>query len=157
MTRGRDSGCVEFLRWSLPRLRYRWEGFRRVRRQVCRRISSRFQDLGLTGFDEYRRHLESHAGEWDFLDSLCTVTITRFYRDRGIFRLLERNALPRLATQARERGEPCIRAWSAGCGSGEEPYTLAILWALAPDPALRHTGLEILATETDALLLQGIY
>ena len=150
----KDGDCVSFLQETLPRLRLRWPGFRRVRRQVCKRLQRRLDRLQLPDLAAYRQYLDRYPPEWQMLDDYCRITITRFYRDRGIFRLLEREASPRLTRKACERGEPCIRAWSAGCGTGEEPYTLAILWALAPDPAFRHTGLEILATETNTVLLQ---
>ena len=45
----KDEQCVRFLRWALPQLGMRWPGFRKVRKQVCKRIDRRLQDLGLTG------------------------------------------------------------------------------------------------------------
>lgn len=149
-----DQDCVRFLQETLPQLHLSWHGFRRVRRQVCKRLQHRLQQLQLPDLASYRQHLDRHRQEWDTLDGCYRITISRFYRDRGTYRLLEREALPQLAAQAQGRGMPCIRVWSAGCGSGEEPYSLAILWALSPHPAFRHTGLEILATDTDSDLLQ---
>jgi len=43
----KDSECVEFLQWALPRLRMRWAGFRKVRGQVCKRLQQRIGELGL--------------------------------------------------------------------------------------------------------------
>src|SRR5438477_9810042 len=117
--------CVEFLQWALPRLRMRWDGFRKVRRQVCRRIERRSRELGLTDLAAYRDYLERRPDEWARLDALCRVTISRFYRDRETFAALEQEVLPALA-----RGGAEIEVWSAGCASGEEPYTLALLWKL---------------------------
>ena len=149
-----DQDCVRFLQETLPQLHLNWHGFRRVRRQVCKRLQRRLQQLQLPDLASYRQHLDRHPSEWDTLDGCYRITISRFYRDRGIYRLLERKALPQLAAQAQGRGMPRIRVWSAGCGAGEEPYSLAILWALSPHPAFRHTGLEILATDIDSDLLQ---
>jgi chemotaxis protein methyltransferase CheR len=149
-----DRDCIRFLQETLPRLRLRWSGFRKVRRQVCKRLQRRLKQLQLPDLASYRQYLDQHPPEWDTLDGCCHITISRFYRDKGIYRLLEREALPQLAMQAQERGMPRVRVWSAGCGAGEEPYSLAILWALSPDPGFRHTGLEILATDTDPGLLQ---
>ncbi len=149
-----DRDCVRFLQEILPQLHLRWHGFRRVRRQVCKRLQRRLQQLQLPDLASYRQYLDRHPPEWDTLDSCCRITISRFYRDRGIYRQLEREELPWLAAQAQRRGMPRISAWSAGCGAGEEPYSLAILWALSPDPVFRHTGLEILATDIDPDLLQ---
>lgn len=149
-----DRDCVQFLQETLPHLHLCWRGFRRVRRQVCRRLQRRLDALQLPDLAAYRRHLDRHPPEWAVLDDCCRITISRFFRDRGMFRVLEHDALPQLAARARGRGASGIRAWSAGCGAGEEPWSLAILWALAPVPAFRSAGLEILATDSDAGLLQ---
>jgi chemotaxis protein methyltransferase CheR len=148
-----DAECVLFLQWALPRLGLRWQGFRKVRRQVCRRIGSRLEHLGLADVAAYRAFLETHAEEWAELDGLCHVTISRFYRDRGVFAFLEQEALPALARNAVERGDAAVRAWSAGCASGEEPYSLALLWELVLAEKLPGVGLTILATDVDEPVL----
>ncbi|TVR66128.1 MAG: chemotaxis protein CheR [Gemmatimonadales bacterium] len=148
--------CTAFLRWALPRLGMRWAGFRKVRGQVCKRISRRIQELGLGGFDAYRRHLEGHPEEWAVLDGLCRVTITRFHRDRGVFELLREEVLPALAEREGEgerKREVLLRAWSAGCASGEEPYTLALAERLDPTLTSRGIRLHITATDADPHLL----
>jgi hypothetical protein len=65
-----DQRCVEFLQWALPRLGLRWSGFRKVRRQVCRRVRRRLDELELADLDTYRAHLEAHPEEWALFDSL---------------------------------------------------------------------------------------
>jgi hypothetical protein len=99
-----DTDCVQFLQWALPRLRMRWPGFRKVRRQVCRRIERRTHELGLPDLVAYHRYLESQPAEWTILDSLCHVTISRFCRDRQTFVSLERKVLPVLADGALAAG-----------------------------------------------------
>jgi chemotaxis protein methyltransferase CheR len=143
-----DADCVAFLQWALPRLGRRWAGYRKVRRQVCRRVRRRAGELGLASLARYRERLERDPDEWSELDALLNVTISRFCRDRGVFAVLQSELLPALAGSARDG---VVRAWSAGCASGEEPYTLAIIWelAIAPDAQLR-----ILATDTDPALLR---
>ena len=85
--------CVGFLQWALPRLRLRWPGFRRVRRQVCQRLGRRLRELGLGELQAYQLYLGNHPTEWQVLDGLCRITISRFYRDRTIFVALEREVL----------------------------------------------------------------
>jgi chemotaxis protein methyltransferase CheR len=151
---GADRRCAEFLQWALPRLGLRWAGFRTVRRQVCRRLRRRLVELELTDLDAYREHLEAHPGEWSVLDSLTPITIARFYRDAAVFAALEHAVLPALAAAAEADGRDRLRAWSAGCASGEEAYTLVLVWqeTLAVRfPALR---LEVLATDVDPAMLR---
>jgi chemotaxis protein methyltransferase CheR len=135
---------VAFLRWALPRLQLRWEGFRRNARQVCHRIDRRRAALGLPDLDAYRALLESSPDEWRELDRLCRVTISRFARDRPVWDELVATVFPRLAHRS------SVRAWSAGCGAGEEPYTLAIAWQLTV-PA---SPLEVIATDRDEVQLR---
>jgi chemotaxis protein methyltransferase CheR len=145
----RDGDCELLLRWALPRLALEARGFRRVRGQVCKRIVRRCAELGLGGFADYRRHLETHTEEWSVLDQLCRVHVSRFFRDRAVFEALRDAVLPALARAARERGERVLRVWSAGCAAGEEPYTLAIIWRLALAPQFPDLTLELLATDVD--------
>ena len=77
-----DAEGVQFLQWCLPRLRLRWLGFRKVRRQVYKRILRRLKELGFSGVDEYRSYLEGHPAEWAVLEALCWISISRFYRDK---------------------------------------------------------------------------
>ncbi len=148
-----DRECMELLRWAAPRLRLRWEGFRRVRGQVCKRIGRRVKALGLEGVAAYRARLEAEPAEWAVLDSLCRVTISRFHRDRRVFEVLREELLPGLLHGARERGERVFRVWSAGCASGEEPYTVALLFQFGLTEALAGLRLEVLATDADEALL----
>jgi chemotaxis protein methyltransferase CheR len=145
-----DADCVSFLQWALPRLGRRWAGYRKVRRQVCRRVQRRARQLGLDSLADYRRHLEHDGAEWRQLDALTNITISRFYRDRAVFAFLQSDVLPTLAATATES----VRAWSAGCASGEEAYTLAIIWQLAIAPGRPGRQLQILATDIDPAMLR---
>jgi chemotaxis protein methyltransferase CheR len=150
----RDEDCVAFLRWALPRLGFRWGGFRKVRRQVCKRVQRRIRALDLPDLAAYRGLLDSAPSEWRVLDGLCRIPISRFWRDRGVFDYLAAHLLPRIATDAHARGEPELRIWSAGCASGEEPYSLAIAWELGAAAAAPHPPLRIIATDADEALLE---
>jgi chemotaxis protein methyltransferase CheR len=131
----------------------RWEGFRKVRRQVCKRIIRRVSELGLEGLGAYGAHLERHPEEWAVLDRLTHITISRFYRDRGVFALLQREVLPGLADAAVARGSGALELWSAGCASGEEAYTVAIIWQLELAARFPAMTIKILATDVDDAML----
>jgi chemotaxis protein methyltransferase CheR len=149
----RDSDCIEFLQWALPRLELRWSGYRKVHRQVCKRLRRRLNELELDSLAQYRSRLERDAGEWAVLDGLCHITISRFYRDRGVFGALGNELLPELARAAGAEDRP-VRCWCAGCASGEEVYTLKLLWDLQVQPRMPEARLEIIGTDADEAVLK---
>jgi chemotaxis protein methyltransferase CheR len=144
-----DRDGVGFLQWALPRLGLRWPGFRKVRRQVYKRLDERMKALHLGDLPAYRAYLEAHASEWDQLEAACRISISRFYRDKGVFEFLEREVLPSLARLAAGRGDATLACWSLGCAAGEEPYTVAILWRLRIAPHFPNLRCWILATDAD--------
>lgn len=105
-------------------------------------------------FDQYRQRLADRPEEWTELDGLCRITVTRFCREWPAFERLGDDFLPQLAAQAGRCGRTELRAWSAGCGGGEEPYSLRLLWDLSVAPACPSTVLDIVATDADAVMLQ---
>ncbi len=148
-----DVDCVAFLQWALPRLDMRWRGFRKVRGQVCKRVKRRMRQLGLDEFSAYRERLEAEPQEWRVLDGLCHITISRFFRDRGVFETVRRLLLPAIARNAERDGREA-RCWSAGCASGEEPYTVKILWDLDIACSFPGVPLSIVATDVDEIMLE---
>jgi chemotaxis protein methyltransferase CheR len=82
------------------------------------------------------------------------ITISRFYRDRDVFDHLCDSVLPDLARAAQQRRENRVIAWSAGCASGEEPYTVALIWRNHVQPEFPELKLQVLATDADETMLQ---
>lgn len=146
-----DADCTAFLQWALPQLARRWAGYRKVREIVCKRLRRRLHALALADLDAYRSYLAEHPSEWASLEALCAIPISRFYRDRAVFDALERAVLPTLARATQP--QTTLACWSAGCASGEEPYGLAILWAVRVQPQVPQIGLRIVATDSDEQML----
>jgi chemotaxis protein methyltransferase CheR len=90
-----------------------------------RRIAVRMRATGAHTYAEYQAVLDRDPEEYARLKDTITINVTRFYRNAETWNLIRASVLPELC--ARERGE--LRIWSAGCASGEEPYTLAMLLA----------------------------
>ena len=111
------------------------------------------QFLGLQDLPAYRTWLEAHPEEWDELDTLCRITISRFYRDCSVFDTIRDIILPDLAYNLDLSNGTILRCWSAGCASGEEPYTLSIIWREVLTHSYPGIDLEIIATDIDACLL----
>jgi chemotaxis protein methyltransferase CheR len=150
MSKG-NKACVSFLQWALPKLEMRWEGYKKVRGQVCTRINKRLQELGLEDYDAYKYYLEKHHDEWQKLDEMTHITISRFFRDKKQWDVLEQDLLPELAEKA---GNRPLRVWCAGCAGGEEPYSFAILWKEAVAQKHQDARLEIIATDADEQMLK---
>jgi chemotaxis protein methyltransferase CheR len=92
------------------------------------RLNKRLRLLGLHSYSQYRELLFSEGGQKDELPHLydaVTTNTTHFFRESNHFDALRDNILPGL--HARLGGERALRVWSAGCSTGEEPYTLAMV------------------------------
>jgi chemotaxis protein methyltransferase CheR len=149
----RDADCVEFLQWALPQMDMRWPGFRKVRRQVCRRVAARVAELALADLQVYRAVLAGNAAEWDHLATLCRVTVSRFLRDRELWFALGREVLPAFTAQVPDGGRQ-LRCWSAGCASGEEPYSLTLVWYQLVQPVAAGWKISVTATDIDDEVLR---
>jgi chemotaxis protein methyltransferase CheR len=149
-----DDARVDFLKWCVPRLGLRWPGYRKVRGLVGKRLNRRLAELGLADLSAYRTFLMGEPSEWAQLDAMCRIPISRFYRDRGVFDAIGRQLLPQVAAAVKARGDNSVKCWSAGCASGEEPYTLVMIWrfCMAQDwPTLSFT---VIATDADDIMIE---
>ncbi len=147
-----DESCICFLQWALPHLYMRWPGFRKVRGQVCKRLGRRLEELHLGDLKSYRTYLEDNPLEWHILDSMCRITISRFYRDRGVYGAIKSRVFPQLLAVARQQGEKILSCWCIGAASGEEPYSLSLLWQFS-ELNKQEIDFKILATEIDAAMI----
>lgn len=141
--------CAAFLKLAMPRLGLSWRAFKHCHRQVCKRLSRRLNELGLPNYAAYRDYVFDHETEWEVIDACCRVTVSRFYRDADVFDRITFDVLPRLGRAALKRGGSAVRAWSAGCGAGEEPFSVALAWHFRPAARFPGLRLEIVATEID--------
>lgn len=145
---------TRFLKWCLPKLNLRWAGFRKVSGTVRKRVGRRMEELGLADLAAYRDRLESDPSEWGELDRLCRIPISRFYRDKAVYEMLASEVLPICAEAVRQRGGGVLRVLSAGCASGEEPYTINLIWRLGLSSRYPGVDLQILALDIDDVMLQ---
>lgn len=121
---------------------------------VYSRLSRRLRVLGLKSFDAYLRRLTGPDGaeEQRHMISALTTNVTRFFREPHHFDHFSKDVLPELIARARAGGR--VRLWSAGCASGEEPYSLAFtLLRALPDAA--QYDVKILASDIDPEVLQS--
>jgi len=149
----KDESCICFLQWALPHLHMRWPGFRKVRGQVCKRLGRRLEELKLPDLKRYRMYLQDNPLEWHILDSMCRITISRFYRDKAIYNALRTKVFPALIENGQQQGDKILSCWCIGAASGEEPYSISLVWDLS-GLKKRGTELKILATEIDQRLIR---
>jgi two-component system, chemotaxis family, CheB/CheR fusion protein len=95
------------------------------RATIVRRLQRRMAAAGAATLPDYRRYMERHPEELQRLVASFLIKVTEFFRDPELFTYLRDHVLPGLVSEAREQGE--LRIWSAGCATGEEAYTLAML------------------------------
>lgn len=139
-----------FLQEIAPLQGLEWRKYRR--RSARHRVEARIRELGLHGFEPYLDHLRYHPEERAGLADLMRVTVSRFFREREQWRILAHTVFPPLL--AGKPGREPIRAWSAGCCGGEEPYTLAMVWLESVAPLQPDCRLELLATDIDQASLE---
>jgi two-component system CheB/CheR fusion protein len=127
---------------------------------IERRLQRRFYATGQTNVRDYLHYLHRHPEEYNRLVSTFLIKVTEFLRDTDLFEALRQQVLPDLIAQAREHGNE-LRIWSAGCATGEEAYSLAILVAEALGDELERFNVQIFATDLDdeavAFARRGIY
>ncbi len=122
-----------------------FSGYKRssLKRRVKKHIHSRQIDT----FSDYLDYLEVHPEEFVPLFNTILINVTDFFRDTAAWEYLKNEIIPRIISQ--KSGEDPIRVWSAGCASGQEAYSLAILLAEALGVEQFRQRVKIYATDVD--------
>ncbi|RFU21678.1 PAS domain-containing protein [Geodermatophilus marinus] len=115
------------------------------RPSLVRRVRRRMAEVGIASFGEYRDHLEVHPDEFTPLFNTILINVTGFFRDQAAWDHLRDRLLPELLASC----GPDIRVWSAGCASGQEAYSLAVLLADALGAEEFRQRVKIYATDVD--------
>ncbi len=121
------------------------------RSSLCRRITKRMAEVAINDFAEYLDFLEVHPEEFAALFNTILINVTSFFRDLPDWEFLAQEVIQQIIKS--KQPHESIRVWSAGCASGQEPYSLAILFAeaLGFDNFLRRV--KIYATDMDEAAL----
>jgi two-component system, chemotaxis family, CheB/CheR fusion protein len=137
-----DPDLESLLEWLRESRGFDFTGYKRP--SLARRIQRRMQDVGIAGFAEYRDYLELHQDEFTSLFNTILINVTSFFRDGESWRFLAEQVLPDLVA----RGWP-IRVWSAGCATGQEAYSVAMLLAEQLGIDEFRPRVKIYATDVD--------
>ena len=117
------------------------------RPSLIRRVQKRMDAVATPGFSEYIDYLEVHPDEFKHLFNTILINVTAFFRDETPWNCLRTTIIPGLVEKPAPDG--AIRVWSAGCASGEEAYTIAMLLAEAFGPDVFAERIKIYATDVD--------
>ena len=126
---------------------------------LMRRVDKQMQTVGVGSYSDYVDYLEVHPEEFEHLFDTILINVTAFFRDTQSWDYLREEMIPRLL-KSKAADDP-IRLWSAGCASGQEPYSLAMLLAEALGMERFRQQVKIYATDLDeqalALARAGSY
>lgn len=130
------------------------------RQLVYGRLSRRLRALHLREFDTYLKRVEGgDTEELQHFRNAITTNLTSFFRENHHFEFLSRQLLPHLEFQ--NRASRRIRIWSAGCSTGEEPYSIAMVLMESAAHLAQSWDVRILATDIDTNVLEharrGVY
>jgi two-component system CheB/CheR fusion protein len=129
------------------------------RSTIERRIAKRMGELDLESYDEYLDYLELNADEFAELFNTILINVTSFFRDPATWEYLAEEVVPELFEP--RAPDSAIRVWCAGCASGEEAYTVAMVLARALGDEAFRQRVKIYATDVDEEALDharhGVY
>jgi two-component system CheB/CheR fusion protein len=117
------------------------------RPSLMRRMARRLQMLGLARFEDYKDYLETHADEYGTLFNTILINVTSFFRDPPAWEFVAREVVPEILRR-KPAGEP-VRIWSAGCASGQEAYSVAMMLAEAMGEDAFRERVKVYATDID--------
>ncbi|OYT54189.1 MAG: hypothetical protein B6U72_03235 [Candidatus Altiarchaeales archaeon ex4484_2] len=126
-----------------------------------RRIDSRMRRTEIDSYKDYVSLLDRSPQEYNALIDTLTVNVTEFFRNPLVFKAMEEVIIPNLLFYKKIQSRKVIRVWSAGCASGEEPYSVAILFKEFLGDEIDDYVFFVTATDIDDNILdkarEGIY
>jgi two-component system CheB/CheR fusion protein len=117
------------------------------RASLERRVQKRMQAAHVEDFGGYSDFLEAHPSEFTLLFNTILINVTSFFRDPEVWEYLAADTIPRVLESLEDNA--FVRVWSAGCSSGEEAFSLAMLLAEALGPDAFRERVKIYATDVD--------
>ncbi|MCV7444347.1 PAS domain S-box protein [Mycobacterium paraense] len=140
-----DEAFEALLRYMRDSRGFDFTGYKRT--SLMRRVRHRMDQAGYSTFEEYLDVLQASSDEFAALFNTILINVTAFFRDPDAWDFIAAEVIPRMLA---ERGpDDPIRVWSAGCASGQEAYTLAMLLAEALGPDAFRQRVKIYATDID--------
>lgn len=119
------------------------------RAYIERRLAARLRMLGLHSYRQYTAYLDAHPEEHHQLLDTLTINVTDFYRDKSVYEIFSREVVPTLLEDKLRSRHRMVRVWSAGCATGEEPYSIAMTLLEAAGRMRERFLLGVIGTDID--------
>jgi chemotaxis protein methyltransferase CheR len=121
---------------------------------VERRIAARLRALNLHTYRQYARYIKANPDEYASLLDAMTINVTDFFRDPPVYQLFRTRVVPEIIQRKVKSRHRMVRVWSAGCATGEEPYSIAMSFLSALGPDDDGFMLNIVGTDLDPNALE---
>jgi two-component system, chemotaxis family, CheB/CheR fusion protein len=145
----RDPALEDLLAHIRDERGFDFTGYKRP--SLSRRITRRMQDLKIESYDSYKTHLERHSEEFSRLFDTILINVTSFFRDAAAWDYIREAIVPRILESNGPNGP--IRIWGTGCSTGEEAFTIAMVFAevMGDDEFKRRVKIYATDVDNDAL------
>jgi two-component system CheB/CheR fusion protein len=140
----RDPSFERLLSYLKESRSFDFTGYKRA--SLMRRVEHQMQQVNVPSFDEYYDYLQVHPDEFTALFNTILINVTGFFRDEEAWALLTGTVLPGVLAAI---GDQPIRVWSAGCATGQEAYSFAMVLAEALGRSAFRERVKIYATDVD--------
>ncbi len=118
---------------------------------IKRRLDRRMRILNISEYSQYAHILKNDRKEFEEIFSSLSINVTNFFRDSTVFDRFQLSILPQILSGLGENKK--IRVWSAGCASGEEPYSIAIMFKQAIEK-MTNLDVEVVANDVNKTAIQ---
>jgi two-component system CheB/CheR fusion protein len=145
MSEGEEPGFERLLHYLQQQRGFDFGGYKRP--SLMRRVERRMQMAGIEGFDNYVDYLEVHPEEFAQLFNTILINVTAFFRDEPAWDYLKAEVVPQLLKSKGAHEQ--LRVWSAGCASGQEAYTIAMVFAETMGAEEFRERVKIYGTDAD--------
>ena len=145
MTATEDGGFEKLLQFLQLSRGFDFTGYKRP--SLMRRVRSRMQTLDIAEFEDYQDYLEVHAEEFVQLFNTILINVTSFFRDQAPWEYVRKEVVP--AILSAKQPADTVRIWSAGCASGQEAYSAAMLFAETMGEEAFRERVKVYATDVD--------
>ena len=144
-----DAGVEKVLRYLREARLFDFTGYKRG--TLSRRIGRRMQQVQVDSYDDYVDYLEVHPEEFEQLFNTLLINVSSFFRDPDAWESVRSTVIPDIVAR---RSGGVIRVWSAGCSTGQEAYTAAMLLAEELGPEVVKERVKVYATDLDSEALE---